>query len=78
MGEKKRANGYIKLTRPKCIQFGVSATTNQSGTSRSDVSKDEKRDSKSHETGATGLDEIGNSNSYNRSEKSLELLAMPI
>ena len=73
MGEKKRAKGYRKLTRPECIQFGFLAATSQSGTSRSDVSNDEKRNSKSHETGDTGLDETGNSNSNNRSEKSLEL-----
>ena len=47
--------------------------TSQSGTSRSDVNNDEKINSKFHETGDTGLDETGNSNSNSRSEKSLEL-----
>ena len=73
MAEKKRANGYTKLTKPECIQFGFLEETSQPRTTRSDVNNYEKRDSRSHETRNAGLDEAGNSNTKNRNEKSLDL-----
>ena len=70
---KEKSKGIQKTHKTRVHPIQVFGSDKPSGTSRSDVSNDEKRNSKSDEKGDTGLDETGNSNSNNGSEKSLEL-----